>query len=109
MNVDEAMKVARREVLGWYDDMHTAGPVLADEVQRLRAELAEAKAESVGLGESHDRLAAALAAAKAASVPPVKFCWYYESNECDIIINGMNDEESTRFGNWLDDRMKERG
>lgn len=44
MNVDEAMKVAKREVLGWYDDMHTAGPVLAAEVERLRSELAEANA-----------------------------------------------------------------
>jgi uncharacterized small protein (DUF1192 family) len=43
MNVDEAMKVARQEVLGWYDDIHAAGPVLAKEVERLRAELAEAK------------------------------------------------------------------
>ena len=50
-----------------------------------------------------------LAAAKAASVLPVKFYWCYQSNECDIFIHGMNDKDSTLFGNWLDERMKERG
>jgi hypothetical protein len=44
MNVDEAIKVAKRQVLGWYDDMHIAGPVLAAEVERLRAEVAAAYA-----------------------------------------------------------------
>lgn len=55
------------------------------------------------------KLLAELAEAKAASVPPVKFNWCYESNECDIIINGMTDEDSTLLGNWLYDRMEERG
>jgi len=49
MNVDEALKVAKREGLGWYEDedAHTAAQVLVDEVERLRAELAAAKAASV--------------------------------------------------------------
>lgn len=48
-------------------------------------------------------------AAKAASVCPVNLSWCYESNECDIVITGMSDEDSTKFGNWLRERMKERG
>lgn len=85
MNVDEAMKVAKREVLGWFDDMHTAGPVLSAEVERLRAELATANTKTHAekqnrtvevdgavrlLKESREeveRLRGELAAAKAAS------------------------------------------
>lgn len=54
MNVDEAMKVARQEVLGWYDDIHTAGPVLATEVERLRAQLSAAKAAGVISNDEQD-------------------------------------------------------
>lgn len=73
-----------------------------NEATRLGTAVIELEAEV-------QQLLAELAEAKAASVPPVKFSWCYESNECDIIINGMNDEDSTLLGNWLDDRMKERG
>ena len=110
MNVDEAMEIADSSNFAaeWYDgSLIEAVGVLRKEVERLRAELAEAKAENVGLAESHYRVEVELAAAKAASVLPVKFWWRYESNECDILIHGMNDEDSTRFGNWLDERMKD--
>lgn len=54
-----------------------------------------------------ERLRAELAAAKAASKCPVKLFWCYESNGCDIVISGMSDEDSTKFGNWLNQRIKD--
>ncbi len=99
---------------------------LADKAERLRCELAETKADvenlnkmlrDTGYGQGQidcyvaqceelDQLKAELAAAKAASVCPVKFDWNYETNECDILITGMSDEDSSKFGHWLNDRMK---
>lgn len=60
MNVDEAIKVAKRQSLGWYDDMHEAGPILATEVERLRAELALEREAVKSLGNSFDKVRAEL-------------------------------------------------
>ena len=126
MNVDEAMAIADSSNFAaeWYDgSLSEAVGVLRKEVERLRAELELSKANvqslkkalfevqeaAIRLGDQVGDAKAELAEAKGASVCPVKFYWCYQTNECDILIHGMNDEDSTRFGNWLDDRIKERG
>lgn len=130
MNVDAAIKVAKREALGWFDDMHEAGPILASEVERLRAELArcqslldEARTELSICGAFHavakkewqlevekvNRLEAELAAAKAASVCPVELVALGDADwECSVGVKCKSSADADRLYNWLRDRMKER-
>lgn len=54
MNVDEAIAYASKDKCFWTGEVHTALETLADEIQRLRAELAEAKAASVVPAEEVD-------------------------------------------------------
>lgn len=67
MNVDEAMAFSQfsKAMTLSKPDLAEVAEVLAHEVERLRAELAETKAENVGLAESHYRVEVELAAAKA--------------------------------------------
>lgn len=126
MNVDEAIKVAKREALGWFDDMHEAGPILASEVERLRAELDTAKADVEQLRgeyistqrtltdtwERAEVLEKELAEAKAASVVPVK--WksseqFFQSgadrgNQWGIELWFENKEQREQFHKWLKER-----
>jgi hypothetical protein len=52
MNVDEAMAYASKDKCFWTGEVHTALETLAAEVERLRAELAAAKAEMECVGIS---------------------------------------------------------
>lgn len=112
MNVDEAMAYTRRDKdegfwpPTWSDDMYKAMVTLAAEVERLRAELAEAKAENVGLAESHYRVEVELASAKAASVCPVKVHGCFYSVAFDHF--GLSSEAARRFDDWLRERMKDK-
>ena len=78
------------------------------EVERLRDELAETKAEFNGLSESHDRLGAELAAAKASSVLPVGITDLELSTggqRIEFYIEG-DKADGAKMLAWLRDRMK---
>lgn len=89
MNIDEAIEEARRFSEQEPKDMLFAehiSIVLAAEIERLRAELA---------------------AAKAASVCPVKIHGCFYSVAFDHF--GLSSEDARRFDDWLRDRVEERG
>ena len=86
MNVDEAMEVITGAEPSCLE--HLAGAVLVAEVERLRAELA---------------------AAKAASVCPVRVQNIYDAEyPSDCYIECWNGDECMKFRDWLYDRIKER-
>jgi len=91
MNVDEAMAYTRRDKDQgfWSDDMHNAMVTLATEVERLRAELA---------------------AAKAASVVPVKIVNLSHTDwGLALNVRCRSEDDSNVLWRWLRGRMKERG
>jgi len=86
MNVDEAMAYTRRDKDQgfWSDDMHNAMVTLATEVERLRAELAAAKAASV--------------------VPVITIDCYTLNHEIHIACRSLQD--CHKLSLWLRDRIK---
>jgi len=89
MNVDEAMAYTRRDKDQgfWSDDMHNAMVTLATEVERLRAELA---------------------AAKAASECPVEVESVYVNPYREVVVSFDESCTAQRFADWVR-QIKERG
>ncbi len=94
MNVDEAMAVAAKqgglpETDEWHGEVIDAMDVLSAEVERLRAELA---------------------AAKAASVVPVKIVNLSHTDwGLALNVRCRSEDDSNVLWRWLRGRMKERG
>ena len=108
--VDEVIKKWKkvRDMYSYQSLPKTGLDIFIDEVERLRAELAEIKAENVGLDEAHDRLNAELAAAKAASRCPVEVLNIFEGTyESDRYIELRTDAEADTFTDWLRERIKD--
>ena len=129
MNVDEAMAIAdnyRIWLSGGRVEMNSSEIVaitLAAEVERLRAELAAAKANSealkkalyslqeaaIRLGDRLDDAKTELVVVKVASACPVKVLNIWEGTyESDRYLELRTDAEADTFTDWLRERMKDK-
>lgn len=85
MNLDEAMAYASKDKCFWTGEVHTALETLAAEVERLRDELAEAKA---------------------ANVCPVQVVYCEPDYERTATVVLWSNADAQRFADWLNDRIR---
>jgi hypothetical protein len=113
MNVDEAMEEARQFGEQESKDMLFAEHIailLAAEVERLRAEVEILAVEVTRLQAiEHEQIETRteLAAAKAASVCPVKVVYCEPDYERTATVVLWTNADAQRFADWLNDRIKE--
>ena len=123
MNVDDAMEAAAEFIVDPMLFAETVAVVLADEVERLRAELELSKANvqslkkalfevqeaAIRLGDQVGDAREELAAAKAASACPVDIVCVYQSGWGQYASAELKSEEdAVTLMKWLRDRVKER-
>ena len=120
MNVDEAMELFGPSKKKFYTlqsgDHFCAGETLACAVERLRGELADTENARDSWRrvceketEAKHQAWTELAAAKAASVCPVKVLNIWEGTyQSDRYIELRTDAEADTFTDWLRERMKDK-
>ena len=119
MNVNEAKTLSQFSKAMTLSklDLAEVAEVLAHEVERLRAELADTENARDSWRrvceketEAKHQAWAELAEAKAASACPVKVLNIWEGTyQSDRYIELRTDAEADTFSDWLRERMKERG
>jgi len=110
VNVDEAIEIATSTAITLTKlEMAEVADVLAAEVERLRAWNKRWRDVSAKLRLTLAELSEELAAAKAASVVPVKVnSVWADHGSGRVTAYCKNLDDAMKFESWLRDRMKER-